>query len=151
MTHEHTMVKFLSGGAGRQGEFIHRGQATVLRGNLPAGGFSVPKRQRIQAWDGKVFAAPCDVNAKDIYLVGRGLGSSRDHINEMLKPADIGRGGVVQPTMNINKKERSLRLPNDIDRSRALGGIEGGAIIAELDESNFVAAIGRPPHGIARL
>jgi len=103
-----------------QREFVNSSQAAVLRRYVSARQLAVPKRQQIQARHGKVLPAPCDINTDHVDVSLSHLGKTGDHINEVFKSTNITGVGVVHPTVDIDEKERSLRLANYIDRSRPL-------------------------------
>src|SRR5262245_43957976 len=101
-------------------QFVDSSQATVLRRYCIARRFAVPKRQQIQAWKSKILAAPCYINANHINLSLGHLGKARDHVDEVLKSANITGVRVVHPTVDVNEKQRALRLANCIDCSHSL-------------------------------
>src|SRR6476646_10643776 len=89
VAHQHAMVDLLAWLSSRQCQFVNGSQAAVLRGHRTARQLAVPKSQQIQAWHAKVFAAPRDINTDHINLSLGHLGKTRDHINKVLKSADI--------------------------------------------------------------
>src|SRR5215471_8405629 len=103
-----------------EGQFVNGCKATVLRRYCVARQLAVPKCQQIQPRKSKVLTAPCDINADDINFSLVHLGEAGDHVDEVLKSAHIAGVGIVHPTVDVNEKERTLRLPNHIDCSRSL-------------------------------
>src|SRR5882762_1908419 len=111
------MVDLLSWLSRSQCQFVNSSQAAVLRCHRTACQLAVPKSQQIQAWNAKVFAAPRDINTNHVNLSLGHLRKARNHVDELLKSANITRVGIVHPTVDINKKKRPLRLANHVDRS----------------------------------
>src|ERR1044071_6271727 len=91
-------------------QFVNSGQATVLRRYFVARRFTVPKCQQIQARKSKILTAPCDINANYVCFCFGDLREARDHVNEVLEPANITGVGIVHPTVDVNEKQRTLRL-----------------------------------------
>src|SRR4029453_10996353 len=118
------MVDLLSRLSRSQCQFVNGSQAAVLRRHRTASQLAVPKSQQIQAWHSKVFARPRDINTDYVNLSLSYLGKTRDHINKVLKSADITGVGIVHPTVDVNEKKRALRLPNCVDCSDSLGCIQ---------------------------
>src|SRR6478609_12160132 len=106
------MVDLLARLSGSQCQFVNGSQAAVLRRHRPASQLAVPKSQQIQAWHAKVFAAPRDINTDHVNLSLVHLGQTRDHINKVLKSANITGIGIVHPTVDVDKKKRAWRLAN---------------------------------------
>src|SRR5438552_10476969 len=111
------MVNLLSWLSRSQCQFVNSSQAAVLRRHRTARQLAVPKRQQIQAWNAKVFAAPRDINSDYINLSLGHLGKSRGHVNKVFKSANVPRIGIVHPTVDVNEKKRALRLTNYVDGS----------------------------------
>src|SRR4029077_20681176 len=126
-----------------QCQFVNRSQAAVLRCHRTASQLAVPKRQQIQAWHSKVFAAPTDINTDYINLSLGHLGKTRDHINKVFKSATITGVGIVHPAVNVNKKKRALRLANRVDCNGSLCCIQGRALVPEFYEGEFVGPVDR--------
>jgi hypothetical protein len=103
-----------------QCEFIDGSQAAILRRDFVARRFAIPKGQQIQTGNGKVFATPSNVYSDDVDISLSHLGEPGDHINEVLKSANIAGVRIVHPTVDINEKQRALRLADRVDRSHAL-------------------------------
>jgi len=120
VAHQYAMVDLLSWLSRRQRQFVNSSQAAVLRCHRTAGQLAVPKRQQIQAWHGKVFATPADVNTDHINISVGDLGKTRDHIDKVFESANITGVSIVHPTVDVDEKKRALRLANRVDGNRSL-------------------------------
>src|SRR4029077_3003425 len=89
VAHQNAMVDLLARLSRSQCQFVNGSQAAVLRRHRPARQLAVPKSQQIQAWHAKIFAAPRDINTDYVNLSLGHLGKTRDHINKVLKSADV--------------------------------------------------------------
>jgi len=127
--------------------------------DVVAGPFALPKGQQIQPGNREILTTPGDVNSNDINLSLGHLGKTRDHVNEVLKAADIARicilqrrswglYAVVHPTVDVNEKERALCLANCIHGSDSLRHGQGRALISEFYEGEFVPTIGRASYRV---
>src|SRR6478672_1332889 len=114
------MVDLLSWLSRSQCQFVNSSQTAVLRCHRAASQLAVPKRQQIQAWHGKIFATPPDINTDHISLCLGHLGKTRDHINKVFESANITGIGIVHPTVDVDEKKRTLRLANRVDGNRSL-------------------------------
>src|SRR6478736_6613812 len=114
------MMDLLSWLSRSQCQFVNSSQAAVLRRHRTARQLAVPKSQQIQAWHGKVLAAPGDINTDYINLSLGHLGKSRGHVNKVFKSANITRIGIVHPAVDVDEKKGALRLANRVERSRSL-------------------------------
>ena len=74
--------------------------------------------QQIQAWRAKVFATPRDINTDHVNLSVGHFGKTRDHINKVLKSANITGVGIVHPAVDVDEKKGALSLANHVERSR---------------------------------
>ena len=118
------MIVF-AGFMGGDRELFNRGQTTVRCGDPSAGGFAAPEREKIQSREGEVLSPPGDVNADDIDFSAGEFGKTGDQVEKMLEAADIARGGVVLPSVNVNEKERTLRFMDDFKSRFSLRIIQG--------------------------
>src|SRR6476660_1885644 len=89
VAHQNAMVDLLARLSRSQCQFVNGSKAAVLRCHRPASQLAVPKSQQIQARHAKVFSAPRDINADYVNLSLSHLGKTRDHINKVLKSADV--------------------------------------------------------------
>src|SRR5260370_41766421 len=99
-----------------QCQFVNSSEAAVLRRHRTARQLAVPKSQQIQAWHGKVFAAPPDINTDYVNLSLGHLREARNHVDEALKWANVTGAGIVHPTVDVNEKNQALRLTKHVDR-----------------------------------
>src|SRR5689334_9400407 len=119
MSHQHAMVDLFPRLSCSQRQFINSSQAAVLRRHRTACQLAVPKSQQIQAWNAKVFAAPRDINSDHVNLSLGHLGKARNHVDKVLKSANVTGVGIVHPTVDVNEEKGALRLTNHVDRSRS--------------------------------
>src|SRR5439155_18096346 len=76
------------------------------------------------------------------------LREARNHVDEVLKSANVTGVGIVHPTVDVDKKKRALRLTNHIDRSRSLRCSQSRALVSEFYESELVAPVAGSSHRI---
>src|SRR5262245_61351210 len=114
------MMNVLAWFSRSQCEFVNGSQAAVLRSYLITGGLAIPKCQQIEARHRNVFAAPRYIDSDDINFFLGDLRETRDHVDKMFEPANIGGIGIVHPAVDVNEKKRTLCLANHIERSCSL-------------------------------
>src|SRR5438874_12050141 len=99
------MVNLLTWLSSSQCQVVNSSQAAVLRRHRSARQLAVPKSQQIQTRQSKILAAPADINTDYVNLSLGHLRKTRDHVNEVLKSANITGVGIVHPAVDVNKKK----------------------------------------------
>src|SRR5215472_1684869 len=151
MSEQHSMVIVLAWFSSCDGEFFNGCQNAVRRRDRFARALAAPKCKEFQSRQGKILAAPRDVNTDDIDLASRKFGDTRDRIQKMLEAADVAGDGVVLPAVDVNNEKRTFRFMDHLESRFSLRIIQGRTLISEFDKSHLIASVFRPSYGVRRF